>query len=80
MHDKHSEWIARSHLSLYLQGSKDLVCLMQLEMVEVYFGINWKKKYKAPTEFGFALKVRPSSSCITSVIFINFFFFASTAS
>lgn len=38
------------------QSSKDLVCLMNLEMVQVYTGFGWKKKYKAPSDFGFAIK------------------------
>lgn len=35
---------------------KDLVCLMKFDMVEIYHAFGWKKKYKAPTDFGFALK------------------------
>lgn len=38
----------------------DLVCLQRLDQVEVFTGIDWKKKHKAPTEFGFALKVSNS--------------------
>ncbi|XP_013421520.1 ras-associated and pleckstrin homology domains-containing protein 1 isoform X2 [Lingula anatina] len=38
------------------KSSKDLVCLCQFEYVELYTGLDWKKKYRAPTEFGFALK------------------------
>ncbi|XP_076460386.1 uncharacterized protein LOC143293422 isoform X3 [Babylonia areolata] len=37
-------------------ASKELVCLVQLELVEVYYGLGWKKKYHAPTDFCFALK------------------------
>ncbi|XP_071944771.1 uncharacterized protein [Antedon mediterranea] len=36
--------------------SKDLMCLVQFEHIEVYNGVGWKKKYKAPTDFCFALK------------------------
>ncbi|VDP39373.1 unnamed protein product [Soboliphyme baturini] len=39
------------------KAPKDLTCLMQLDMVNVYTAVNWQKKFKAPTEFGFALKV-----------------------
>ncbi|XP_070567099.1 ras-associated and pleckstrin homology domains-containing protein 1-like isoform X3 [Ptychodera flava] len=35
---------------------KDLVCYVQFEHVNVYNGVGWKKKYKAPTDFCFALK------------------------
>ncbi|KAK2165646.1 hypothetical protein LSH36_47g03037 [Paralvinella palmiformis] len=36
--------------------AKDLLCLQKLDVVEVYTGVSWKKKYKAPTDYGFALK------------------------
>ncbi|XP_077978541.1 uncharacterized protein LOC144433984 isoform X3 [Glandiceps talaboti] len=35
---------------------KDLSCYVQFEHVNVYNGVGWKKKYKAPTDFCFALK------------------------
>ncbi|XP_052245813.1 ras-associated and pleckstrin homology domains-containing protein 1-like isoform X3 [Dreissena polymorpha] len=38
------------------KSAKDLTCLVQFEFVELYTGIHWKKKYHAPTDFGFALK------------------------
>ena len=37
--------------------TSDVTCLQKLDMVEVYYGIDWKKKYKAPSDYGFALKV-----------------------
>lgn len=40
-----------------LQTSKDLVCLQTFDVVDVYVGVAWKKKYKAPTTYCFALKV-----------------------
>ncbi|XP_038044749.1 ras-associated and pleckstrin homology domains-containing protein 1-like isoform X2 [Patiria miniata] len=38
------------------KSSKDLVCLVQFEHVNVYNGVGWKKKYKAPSDHCFALK------------------------
>ncbi|XP_071803007.1 ras-associated and pleckstrin homology domains-containing protein 1-like isoform X2 [Asterias amurensis] len=38
------------------KSSKDLVCLVQFEHVNVYSGIGWKKKFKAPSDHCFALK------------------------
>lgn len=31
--------------------------MVQFAYVDVYYGLGWKKKYHAPTDFGFALKV-----------------------
>ena len=36
--------------------SKDLVCLATFDVNQVYYGSNWKKKYKSPTDFCFAIK------------------------
>ncbi|KAK8397222.1 hypothetical protein O3P69_004737 [Scylla paramamosain] len=38
------------------RSSKDLVCLTTLEVNQVYYGVGWKKKYKAPTDWCFAIK------------------------
>ncbi|XP_014681371.1 PREDICTED: amyloid beta A4 precursor protein-binding family B member 1-interacting protein-like [Priapulus caudatus] len=35
---------------------KHLVCLAKLDSLDVYGSLDWRKKYRAPTEFGFALK------------------------
>merc|ERR1719481_1874555 len=36
--------------------SKDLVCLTTFDVNQVYYGVGWKAKYKAPTEFCFGIK------------------------
>ena len=36
--------------------SKDLVCLTTFDMNQVYYGVGWKNKYKAPSEFCFGIK------------------------
>ncbi|CAH0754233.1 unnamed protein product [Bemisia tabaci] len=38
------------------RSPKDMICLTKFENNEVYYGVGWKKKLKAPTEFGFAIK------------------------
>lgn len=39
-----------------VKSSKDLMCLALFNSYNVYKGIGWKKKHKAPTDFCFALK------------------------
>lgn len=39
-----------------VKSSKDLMCLALFNSHNVYKGVGWKKKYKAPTDHGFALK------------------------
>ncbi|EAT36981.1 AAEL010979-PA, partial [Aedes aegypti] len=49
---------------------KDLLCLALFAGHEVYRGVGWKKKHKAPTDFTFALrcpKVPPGAKGIRSV-------------
>ncbi|XP_072930424.1 uncharacterized protein pico isoform X4 [Epargyreus clarus] len=36
--------------------TKELVCIATFETNEVYLGVNWRKKYKSPTDFCFAIK------------------------
>eukprot|EP00095_Tigriopus_kingsejongensis_P009317 maker-scaffold320_size207635-snap-gene-1.17 protein:Tk09317 transcript:maker-scaffold320_size207635-snap-gene-1.17-mRNA-1 annotation:"amyloid beta protein-binding member 1interacting" len=38
------------------KSSKDLVCLARLDMNQVYFGVKWQPKFKAPTKHGLAIK------------------------
>ncbi|VVD05135.1 unnamed protein product [Leptidea sinapis] len=50
---------------------KELVCLATFDNNEVYAGVNWKKKYKSPTDFCFAIK-HPRLQQPKSVKFIKF--------
>ncbi|GBP97037.1 Ras-associated and pleckstrin homology domains-containing protein 1 [Eumeta japonica] len=50
---------------------KELVCLATFDMNEVYLGLNWKKKYKSPTDYCFAIK-HPKLQQPKSVKFIKF--------
>ena len=36
--------------------ARDLICLATFDVNQVYYGIGWKKKYKAPSDFCFAVK------------------------
>lgn len=39
------------------KGASDLIRVQTLTGFDFYFGFDWKKYYKSPTEFGFALKM-----------------------
>ena len=41
------------------QGARqgDVTCLQSLGEVDIYLGVDWRKKFKSPTEHGIALKV-----------------------
>lgn len=39
------------------QASRDLACFLQLDHVNVYYGQDYRSKYKAPTDYCLALKV-----------------------
>ncbi|CAD1471645.1 unnamed protein product [Heterotrigona itama] len=36
--------------------ARDLICLATFDVNQIYYGVGWKKKYKAPTDFCFAVK------------------------
>ena len=36
--------------------SKDLLCLCTFDVNQVYYGVGWKRKFKAPTDFCFGIK------------------------
>ena len=41
----------------FSQVSRDLVCFLQLDHVNVYYGQDYRNKYKAPTDYCLVLKV-----------------------
>nr|XP_014030202.1 unnamed protein product [Salmo salar] len=43
------------------KASRDLVCFLQLDHVNVYYGQDYRSKYKAPTDYCLALKVRENT-------------------
>ena len=44
--------------SKQIRPHADVTCLQSLGEVDIYLGVDWRKKYKSPTEHGIALKVR----------------------
>lgn len=47
-----------THFFISFQSSRDLVCFVQFDNLNVYYGKDFKSKYKALTDFCFVLKVR----------------------
>lgn len=45
------------YVFVFVQASRDLVCFLQLDHVNVYYGQDYKSKYKAPTDYCMVLKV-----------------------
>ncbi|KAL1491258.1 hypothetical protein ABEB36_011878 [Hypothenemus hampei] len=39
-----------------IKSAKDLVCLATFDNNQIYYGVGWKKKFKAPTDCCFAIK------------------------
>ncbi|KAJ8964897.1 hypothetical protein NQ314_004536 [Rhamnusium bicolor] len=58
--DEHSRNMLASGLYYFpkdkVKSAKDLVCLATFDNNQIYYGLGWKKKYKAPTDFCFAIK------------------------
>ncbi|CAB3369490.1 Hypothetical predicted protein [Cloeon dipterum] len=49
-------FVLRASGLYFVKGRRDLVCLAPLDSNEVYQGLGWKKRHKAPSDFCFALK------------------------
>lgn len=58
------QYMTPSPASLSPQASRDLVCFLQLDHVNVYYGQDYRSKYKAPTDYCLALKVNPCSCMV----------------
>lgn len=50
---------------------RDLICLTTLDVNQVYYGVGWRKKYKAPTDYCFAVK-HPCLQQPKSIKYIKF--------
>lgn len=58
------QYMTQSPASLSPQASRDLVCFLQLDHVNVYYGQDYRSKYKAPTDYCLALKVNPCNCMV----------------
>lgn len=54
-------------MCVFVQASRDLVCFLQLDHVNVYHGQDYKSKYKAPTDYCMVLKVYTLTATHTGV-------------
>ena len=48
----------KQHAQQQQRLAAEMTCLQSLSEVDIYLSLDWRKKYKSPSEHGIALKVR----------------------